>query len=194
MTDLAEVTVDDVEIAERGIEALLRLMDPDPGRESLVRTPTRVLRGMLEFVAQADTEVDDLLLTRFDENCDEIVLVGPIRFISLCEHHLLPFVGTGHIGYIPADGKVIGLSKLPRLLDHFARRPQMQERLTRQVADAFEEHVKPLGVGVVLRAQHSCLTLRGARKQEAEMVTSAMRGVFRTKPEARAELMALVRL
>lgn len=194
MTDLAEVTVDDVEIAERGIEALLRIMDPDPGREALVRTPTRVLRGMLEFVAQADTEVDDLLRTRFDEHCDEIVLVGPIRFISLCEHHLLPFVGTGHIGYIPADGKVIGLSKLPRLLDHFARRPQMQERLTRQVADAFEEHVRPLGVGVVLRAQHSCLTLRGARKQEAEMVTSAMRGVFRTKPEARAELMALVTL
>ena len=193
MTDTLE-TVDDVALAEQGIRALLRIMDPEPDRESLTRTPTRVLRTMLEFVAQPDAEVAELLRTRFDEQCDEIVLVGPIRFISLCEHHLLPFVGTGHIGYIPTDGKVVGLSKLPRLLDHFARRPQMQERLTRQVADAFETHVSPLGVGVVLRAQHSCMTLRGARKQEAEMVTSAMRGVFRSKPEARAELMSLVSL
>lgn len=194
MSDAVIEAVDDVELAEEGIRALLRIMDPEPDRESLVRTPTRVLRTMLEFVAQPEAEVAELLRVRFDEQCDEIVLVGPIRFISLCEHHLLPFVGTGHIGYIPADGRVVGLSKLPRLLDHFARRPQMQERLTRQVADAFEANVAPLGVGVVLRAQHSCMTLRGARKQEAEMVTSAMRGVFRTKPEARAELMALVSL
>ncbi len=187
LTDLT-----DVEIAEHGIAALLRLIDPEPQREGLTLTPTRVVKAMLEFAALPAADVTDLLRVRFDENCDEIILVGPIRFTSLCEHHLLPFTGWGHIGYIPSDGKVVGLSKIPRLLDHFARRPQMQERLTRQVADAFEETVTPLGVGVVLRAQHHCMTLRGAKKSEASMVTSAMRGVFRTKPEARAEFLSLV--
>lgn len=183
-----------VAAAEGGIDALIRLIDPDPDRPGLRETPQRVVRAMLEYAARGQTEVADILATRFEEDCDEVVLVGPIEFTSLCEHHLMPFHGVGHIAYIPDGHRVVGLSKLPRLLDHFARRPQVQERLTRQVADALVEHLQPVGVGVVLVASHTCMTMRGARKPGAAMTTSATRGAFRDEPSARAELLSLIEM
>lgn len=183
-----------VAAAEGGIDALIRLIDPDPDRPGLRNTPSRVVRAMLEYAAQRETTVADILAVTFDEQCDEVVLVGPIEFTSLCEHHLMPFHGVGHIAYIPDGQRVVGLSKLPRLLDHFARRPQVQERLTRQIADALVEHLHPVGVGVVLVASHTCMTMRGARKTGASMTTSATRGAFRDEPSARAEMMTLIGL
>jgi len=178
--------------AVSGLRSLLRLMGTDPDSPGLVETPGRVIDALCEYADGGDTDVADLLKVQFDLGVDEIVHVGPVEFTSVCEHHLLPFHGVGHLAYIPAQGRVVGLSKLPRLLDHYAARPQMQERLTMQVADAICEHLAPVAVGVILRAQHTCLTLRGARKRDAEMTTSAMRGAFRDKPEARAELLALI--
>jgi GTP cyclohydrolase I len=190
----APVELDLVSVAELGVAALLRLMDEDPTRDGLRDTPQRVVRAMLEYRARAEVDVADLLSVTFVEECDEVVLVGPIEFTSLCEHHLMPFHGTGHIAYIPDGHKVVGLSKIGRLLDHFAGRPQVQERLTRQVADALVEHLDPVGVGVVLTAQHSCMTMRGAKKTSAAMTTSATRGAFRDEPSARAELLALIEM
>lgn len=183
-----------VEAAEAGIEALLRLIDDDPYREGLRETPQRVVRAMLEYASRPEASVDEILACTFDEDCDEVVLVGPVEFTSLCEHHLMPFHGNAHIAYIPAENRIVGLSKLARLLEHYASRPQVQERLTRQVADALWSHLEPVGVGVVLTASHTCMTMRGARKPGAAMTTSAMRGAFRDEPEARAELMSLIGL
>lgn len=192
MSELVELDL--VEVAEMGIAALLRLMDDDPSRDGLHDTPQRVLRAMLEYRASSQVDVKDLLAVTFEEQCDEVVLVGPIEFTSLCEHHLMPFHGTGHIAYIPSGNRVVGLSKIGRLLDHYASRLQVQERLTRQVADALVEHLRPVGVGVVLTAQHSCMTMRGAKKTSAAMTTSATRGAFRDEPSARAELLALIEM
>lgn len=177
--------------AESGVRALLRLMGDDPDRDGLRDTPARVVRAFLENV-DTSTDAEALLSVTFTVDVDEIVVVGPVPFTSMCEHHLLPFHGTAWLSYIPKDGVVVGLSKLPRLLDHFAARPQIQERLTNQVADAIDKHLRPQGVAVILKATHTCMTLRGARKSGAMMTTSALYGAFRDEPEARAELFALM--
>lgn len=179
-------------LAEQGIAALLRLL----GREDagVVDTPARFVKALLE-VGTSDADPAQILSRTFDGidyPGDQMIAVGPIPFVSLCEHHLLPFPGNAWIAYIPGDaGRVVGLSKLPRLLDHFAAAPQVQERLTVQVADSLMEHLRPLGAACVIRAEHGCMAHRGVRKPGAQMVTSVLRGVFRDNPTARAEFLAL---
>ena len=181
------------EAAEAGIRALIELLGDDPEREGLLDTPARVVRAYEEMAQGIGQEAGDVLSRVFDgDGYDEIVLLRGIEFTSLCEHHLLPFTGTAAVGYIPSDGRVVGLSKLARVVDVFAKRLQMQERLTEQIAKAVQEALAPVGVGVVIRARHSCMGCRGVKRPGAEMVTSVMRGLFREDPRARQELMALI--
>lgn len=176
------------------IENGIRLMIESTGvewHEGLKDTPSRVVKAFAEMTSGYKQDPAAILARTFPgESYDEMVIVPGIHFVSLCEHHLLPFSGTAAVAYIPRE-RVVGLSKIPRLVECFARRLQVQERMTVQIADALTEHLKPSGVGVVLRARHSCMTCRGVRQQNAEMVTSVMRGALRDKPEARAELMGL---
>lgn len=176
------------------IELGIRQMIESTGvqwHEGLDDTPKRVVKAFAEMTSGYNTDPAQILARTFPgENYDELVIVPGIQFVSMCEHHLLPFTGSVVVAYIPQD-RVIGLSKLPRLVECFARRLQVQERMTVQIADAIDEHLKPRGVGVVVRAKHACMTCRGVRQPEAEMVTSVMRGALRDKPEARAELMGL---
>lgn len=182
----------DYKAAWDGVQAMLRLAGEDPTRPGLADTPRRVLSAFLEMTARPGDPAD-LLAVQFDDagDVDEMIVVGPIPFTSLCEHHLLPFSGQAWVGYIPSDG-VVGLSKVPRLVEHFARRPQVQERLTGQITAAFNAHVPSLGSAAVLTASHSCATMRGV-KVEAPMTTSSLTGVFRTDPTVRAEFLALTR-
>lgn len=173
------------EAVAEAARALLIAIGEDPDREGLVNTPLRVAKAWAEFL---DSEPVDA--TSFSETCDEMVVLRGIPFHSFCEHHLLPFMGTAHIAYIP-NGRVVGLSKLARILDAAARALQIQERLTNQVADAIQEATDALGVAVILEAEHTCMTLRGARKPGAVTVTSALRGVFHDNTAARAEVLAL---
>lgn len=177
--------------AGRAVRALLRYVGEDPDRDGLVGTPDRVVRAFAEMTSGYDADVDDILSVQFDLHCDELIAVTGVRFTSLCEHHLLPFVGTATVGYIPNNGRVVGLSKLARLVEAYARRLQVQERLTQQIASAMEVHLAPLGAGVVIRAHHSCMGCRGVRQPDAVMVTSSMLGVLRDRPEARAEFLSL---
>lgn len=172
---------------------ILRRVDEDPTRDGLLRTPERMERSMAFLTrGYAQTLRQVLGSALFDVDYDEMVIVRDIEFYSMCEHHLLPFYGRAHIAYIPS-GKVIGLSKLPRLVDMFARRLQVQERLTRQVAEAVIEAIHPQGVGVILEAQHLCMMMRGVEKQSSMTTTSAMLGVFRTQVQTRNEFLSLVR-
>lgn len=183
-------------IATQGIRALLRLMGEDPDRDGLIDTPARVVRAYLEL-ADRTGDPDLLLSTVFDNPdypTDEMIAVGPIEFVSLCEHHLLPFTGTAWVAYIPAEGGgVVGLSKIPRLVEHFAHRPQVQERLTTQIVDTLVAHLEPKGAACVVSSTHSCMSLRGVRKAGARMVTSVLRGAIKDDPAARAEFLALTR-
>lgn len=181
----------DRQSAEQAVAYLLTLLGQDVERDGLADTPARVVRAFEEMLAGNDQKPAEILTTTFDEPCDEIVLVTGIRFTSLCEHHLLPFVGTAAVGYLP-DTRVVGLSKLPRLVECFARRLQVQERMTRQIAEAIEQQLHPQGVAVIVRAHHSCMGCRGVRQQDAQMVTSAMLGAFRTETAARAEFLQLL--
>lgn len=169
---------------------LLSVIDPNPEREGLVDTPTRVAKAWGHWTSGYDIDIAALLKTFEDgsENYDEMVLVKDIPIYSKCEHHLADIFGTATIAYIP-DGKVVGLSKLSRLADAFARRLQVQERLTVQIADALVEHLAPKGVGVLIRARHMCMESRGICQQGHHTVTSALRGVIKTEPAARAEFM-----
>jgi len=176
---------------ERAVRQLLRAVGEDPDREGLAETPGRVARMYAELFAGLRTDPAHHLKRVFHENYDEVVLLRDISFHSLCEHHLLPFHGVAHVAYLP-DGKVVGLSKLARTVDAFARRPQVQERLTAQIADALMEHLAPRGAAVVIEAEHLCMKMRGVHKPSGVMVTSAVRGVFRDDPAARAELMTLI--
>ena len=182
-------------VAEEGIRALLTMMGDNPNRDGLADTPARFVRALLDMTTSTADPATLLAVTFGDVDypADQMVAVGPVSFVSLCEHHLLPFPGTAWIAYVPADGRVVGLSKLPRLLDHYAARPQVQERLTTQVADAIMEHARPLGAAVMIRAEHGCMAHRGVRKPGAAMVTAVMRGVFLDQPETRAEFLALTR-
>jgi len=179
--------------AEAAIRELLIAVGEDPDREGLQKTPERVARAYAEQLAGIDMDPRDVLTTVFDENHDEMVIVRDIELTSLCEHHLLAFRGHAHVGYIPnAQGQITGLSKLARLVDLYAQRPQVQERLTTQIADALVDVLKPQGVIVVIEAEHSCMSIRGVRKPGAVTTTSAVRGIFHTDPATRAEAMGLI--
>jgi GTP cyclohydrolase IA len=173
-------------------EVLVRLGE-DPGRDGLVRTPERMQRS-LEYLTKGYREDPEKLLkgALFSVDYDEMVIVKDIEMFSLCEHHLLPFFGKVHVAYLP-KGKVIGLSKLPRLIDIFARRLQVQERLTTQIAETIERAIEPQGVGVVIEARHLCMMMRGVEKQHSSAVTSSMLGAFRQEKETRDEFLSLIR-
>jgi len=176
---------------ERAVREMLLAIGEDPDREGLQQTPARVARAYAELFAGLQEDPRRHLNATFDEGHKEMVILRDIPFASLCEHHLLPFTGVAHVGYIPR-GRIVGLSKLARLVEGYARRPQVQERLTSEVADAIMEVLRPDGCGVVVEAVHTCMTIRGVEKPGAVMVTSAMRGGFRQRPETRAEFMSFV--
>jgi GTP cyclohydrolase IA len=178
--------------AENAVRELLIAVGEDPDREGLRETPGRVARAYREIFAGLWQEPEDVLTTTFDLGHDEMVLVKDIEVLSSCEHHLVPFVGVAHVGYIPSnEGKITGLSKLARLVDVYARRPQVQERLTTQIADSLMRILEPRGVIVVVECEHMCMTMRGVRKPGAKTITSAVRGQLRD-PATRAEAMSLV--
>lgn len=181
----------DKERIEAAVREILLAVGEDPDREGLVETPARVARMYEEiFGGLEDDPMRHLKL--FDESSEEMVVVRDIPLYSMCEHHLIPFLGKAHIAYIPSDGRVIGLSKLARIVDCFARRPQLQERLTSQVADFLFENLQPMGVAVVIEAEHLCMTMRGARASGAKTMTSALRGTMRSNAKTRAEAMSLL--
>jgi GTP cyclohydrolase I len=175
------------------VETMLKELGEEPGREGLLRTPGRVARSM-RFLTSGYQQDPIAILNNavFEETYDEMVLVKDIDFYSLCEHHLLPFFGRVHVAYIP-DGRIVGLSKLPRMVGMFARRPQVQERLTMQIANWLNDHLDAKGVGVVIEAEHSCMTLRGVQAAGSNTVTSALLGTLRSDPSARAEFLSLAR-
>jgi GTP cyclohydrolase I len=178
--------------AEAAIRELLIAVGEDPDREGLRETPARVARAYREIFSGLRQEPEDVLTTTFDIGHDEMVLVKDIEVMSSCEHHLVPFVGVAHVGYIPStSGKITGLSKLARLVDVYARRPQVQERLTTQIADALMRILEPRGVIVVIECEHMCMTMRGVRKPGAKTITSAVRGQL-LQPATRAEAMSLI--
>ncbi|KAB1503064.1 GTP cyclohydrolase I FolE [Corynebacterium sp. 320] len=183
----------DQERAEAAIRELLYAVGEDPDREGLRDTPARVARAYRETLSGLYEDPEEVLNTTFNEEHQELVLVRDIQFYSMCEHHLVPFFGKAHIGYIPGpEGKVTGLSKLARLIDGLAKRPQVQERLTTQVADALMTKLGASAVIVVIEAEHLCMAMRGIRKPGANTVTSAVRGGFQTNASSRAEAMALI--
>ena len=171
---------------------LLQAVGEDPAREGLLDTPGRMARMYQELLEGLFIDAEEVLAVSFEESHDEMVILREIPFYSMCEHHLLPFHGQAHVGYLPA-GRIVGLSKLARAVEIFAKRPQVQERLTTQIAESIERVLGARGVGVVIEAEHPCMTARGIRKPGSHMVTSAMRGVFRSDPESRAEFLQLIR-
>jgi GTP cyclohydrolase I len=183
----------DVDVAriERAVREILVAVGENPDREGLLKTPNRVARAYAELMAGLPVDPREHLRTVFRERYDEVVLLRDIEFHSLCEHHLLPFTGKAHVAYLP-DGKVVGLSKLARLVEGYARRPQVQERLTTQIADALMEELNPIGAACVIEATHTCMTIRGAKKHGSTMVTSALRGIFKENPSSRAEILSLM--
>ena len=181
-----ETSADDIIIRQ------LQFIGEDITREGLLETPTRVIRSWSELYAGYKTDPADVFKVFKDGACDEMVLLKNIEFYSTCEHHILPFFGKAHIAYIP-DGKVVGISKLARLLEVYARRLQIQERLGQQITAAITKHLMPKGAACILEAQHFCMVSRGIQKQNSIMVTSSLTGVFRDKPEARSELLALIK-
>jgi GTP cyclohydrolase I len=178
--------------AFEAVETLLRYVGEDPKREGLRDTPDRVLRAYDEMLSGYNKDPKDVIKTFEDGTCEEMVVVREIDFVSFCEHHWLPFSGRVHVGYLPAE-KIVGLSKIPRLVDIFARRLQVQERMTAQIADSLQDHLKPKGCGVVVEAVHSCMSCRGVRKQNADMVTSALRGLFKTSELTKHEFLNFCR-
>jgi GTP cyclohydrolase IA len=182
----------DLEAGHRVAE-LLRYLGEDPCRPGLARTPQRVVHSLRFLTSGYEQSIAEVINGAvFEEAYSEMVLVRDIELYSLCEHHLLPFFGKAHVAYIP-DGRIIGLSKLPRVVEVFSRRLQTQERLTVQVAEALEDALRPLGVAVVIEASHLCMMMRGVQKQNSHTVTSSMRGSFMNDPRTRAELMVLLR-
>jgi GTP cyclohydrolase I len=177
---------------EQAVRAILEAVDPEPGREGLERTPARVARAFAHLTRgygeDPTTVINNALFT---EQYSEMIVVRDIDFYSLCEHHILPFYGKAHVAYIPRN-HIVGISKIARLVEVYARRLQVQERMTTQIAKTIDEHLKPLGVGVVLQGEHLCMRMRGVEKQNSFVVTSAMLGGFRTNQETRAEFMNLI--
>ncbi len=177
---------------EEAVRMILEAIGEKASREGLVGTPRRVANMYEEIFSGLDCKPEQFLEVFFTEYHDELVLVKDIPIYSMCEHHLLPFYGKAHVAYIPKGGKVIGISKLARVAEGYARRPQLQERLTSQIADCINDTLKPYGVMVVIEAEHMCMTMRGIRKPGALTVTSAVRGIFETRSETRAELLSLI--
>ncbi len=176
---------------EKAVTEILQAIGEDPSREGLQDTPGRVAKMYAELLCGMKEDPHEHLGRVFTEKYNEIVLLRDIPFFSVCEHHLLPFIGQAHVAYLPA-GKVLGVSKLARIVDGFARRLQLQERLTEQIAEFLMKNLEPQGVAVVLEASHSCMTIRGARKPGSLMVTSALRGIFIRDPRSRAEVLSLM--
>jgi GTP cyclohydrolase I len=183
----------DAKKIEKGIRLLLEGVDEDPDRAGLKATPRRVASMFLEILGGSGEDPAKHLRTIHEEKHDEMVIIKNIPLYSMCEHHLLPFAGVAHVAYIPKAGRIVGLSKIARVVDIFSRRLQVQERLTKQVADILDEHLQPLGVMVVIEAEHMCMSMRGAKKPKSVTVTSAVRGSFRTNSATRAEAMMLIR-
>jgi GTP cyclohydrolase I len=193
LSDPATTVGVDVPRAAAAVRELLLAVGEDPDREGLKDTPARVARAYAEIFGGLHFDPAEVLKTTFDEGHDEFVLVKDIPLYSTCEHHLVPWHGTAAVGYIPGtDGRITGLSKLARLVDGYARRPQVQERLTAQVADAVNERLEPRGVIVVVDAEHLCMAMRGIRKPGARTMTSAVRGILRSDPRSRAEALSLI--
>lgn len=198
LLDEAETTMDpdlagsvDIERIKAAVREILIAIGEDPDREGLIDTPKRVAKMYAEVFQGLRQDPRDHLKTLFTQKFDEMVVVKDISFESFCEHHLLPFVGKAHVGYLP-NGKIIGLSKIPRVIEVVAKRPQVQERLTEEVADLLMEHLNAKGVGVVIEATHSCMTIRGVHKPGSLCSTSSMRGLFRVNPATRAEFFSLI--
>ncbi|MHA7190332.1 GTP cyclohydrolase I FolE [Arthrobacter sp. MDT2-16] len=202
MTDFDDEVVDAALVAtgspvdqpriRRAVREILAAIGEDPDRDGLLETPKRVAKAYAEMFAGLHQDAGEVLSTSFDLDHQELVLVKDIPFYSTCEHHLVPFHGAAHVGYIPSvDGRVTGLSKLARLVEVYARRPQVQERLTTQIVDAMMEHLKPKGAIVVIECEHMCMSMRGVRKPGAKTVTSAVRGQIR-ETATRAEAMSLI--
>ena len=189
--DLPAAAIDKERIRKAMLEILLAIGE-NPEREGLLRTPDRVADMYAEIFCGLHADPAEVLKVVFEENHQEMVILKDIPFYSMCEHHLLPFHGKAHIGYIPS-GHVVGISKIARTVEILARRPQLQERLTSQVADTIMSTLKPSGVGVVIEAEHLCMTMRGVRKPGTLVVTSANRGIFRSRQETRAEFLSLIR-
>jgi GTP cyclohydrolase I len=190
MTD--EAGVDRARI-EKAVREILEAVGEDPDRDGLVRTPQRVAEMYSEILGGLHEDPDGVLEVTFEAGHDEMVMVRDIPLYSLCEHHVIPFVGKAHVAYIPnADGRITGLSKLARLVDIYARRPQVQENLTTQIADTIERVLQPRGVLVVIEAEHLCMSMRGVRKPGTTTITSAVHGLFRTDAATRSEAMQLV--
>jgi GTP cyclohydrolase IA len=186
------VSVDQSRI-EQAVREILLAIGEDPERDGLQRTPQRVAAMYAEIFSGLDDEPSRHLTVKFEADHDEMVMVRDIPLFSLCEHHLVPFAGRAHVAYIPGDdGRLTGLSKLARLVDGYARRPQLQERLTTQVADALVEVLEPTGVLVMIEAEHLCMSMRGVKKPGALTITSAVRGLFKTNAATRAEALALI--
>jgi len=181
----------DLRAIEQAVRTILRAIGEDPERPGLIDTPRRVARMYKEMFSGLKTDPARHLRVTFPETYDEVVLVRDISFSSMCEHHLLPFNGVAHVAYIP-NGRVTGLSKLARVVEEIARRPQVQERMTEQIADLMELELETKGVAVVIKAEHSCMAIRGVRKTGTQTVTSALRGLFKTNPSSRAEVMSLI--
>jgi len=180
------------EKATEAVRTLLLYIGENPNREGLIDTPDRFCRALLEMNEGYKINPEEILSTTFESDSDEMVLVKDIEFTSLCEHHLLNFSGKAHIAYIPTDGKIVGLSKLARIVDVYSQRLQVQERLTQQVANAINKYLKPQGVAVVFEGMHSCMCVRGVKKQNAKMITSSMHGQFRDSIASRNEFMSLI--
>ena len=178
---------------ERAVREILLAIGEDPDRDGLLETPARVARAYAEQFSGLAQRPEDVLATVFDADHDELILVRDIEMYSICEHHLVPFFGFAHVGYIPNEkGQITGLSKLARLVDVYARRPQVQERMTSQIADALMTVLEPRGALVVIEAEHLCMSMRGVRKPGAKTVTSAVRGIMRDSDRTRAEAMSLL--
>jgi GTP cyclohydrolase I len=181
----------DAEKIEKAVKEIILAVGEDAEREGLKQTPQRVARMYAELLGGMHEDPKKHLGSIFSENYEEIVLLREIPFYSICEHHLLPFIGSAHVAYLPS-GSILGVSKLARIVDCFARRLQSQERLTYQIADVIMSNLKPQGVAVVLEASHSCMTIRGIKKPGSVMVTSALRGIFRKDPKSRSEVLSLM--
>lgn len=177
--------------AEKSVEELLKYFGEDPKREGLVKTPERVVKAYEKMLAGYKMDSRKFVTTFESDGYDEMILVKDIEFYSLCEHHMLPFFGKAHIGYIP-DKRLIGLSKIPRIVEMYARRMQNQERLTNQIAEELNNLLKPKGVGVVLEAQHLCMMCRGVEKQNSRIITSSVRGLFKKDMNTRTEFLRLI--
>ncbi|SEO89720.1 GTP cyclohydrolase I [Denitrobacterium detoxificans] len=183
----------DLKKVEEGVRLILEGVGEDPNREGLLKTPERVAKMYAECFAGLAADPAEYFETTFDEHHEEMVLVRDIPFYSMCEHHLAPFFGKAHVAYIPAsDGRICGISKLARLVDAFARRPQVQERLTSQIADTLIEQLHPQGVIVVMEAEHLCMSMRGVKKPGSKTTTSAVRGAFEKNHATRAEALSLI--